>query len=225
MSPLFHRIVGPRAPEGATDRGRYLIPGILLTVAAVLLVASMPFPYWHMDLMAPQYPKGLELTAWVNHMEGDIRELDSLNHYIGMRPLAEAAQLEMSVAVYAVSLMAILAVLATTIHTRWAALISLPAILFPGLFLADMWWTMRDFGLNLDPKAPLSSTIKPFVPTILGPGKVAQFETYATVQAGFWMALAASVLVVVGLWFHRRAWKPLVDKEERESAAREAGAL
>lgn len=186
--------------------------------------ASIPFPYWHMDMKAPQYPKGLELEAYVNKMVGDVVELDRLNHYIGMRPLADAAQFEMSIAVVAIILMAVLAALASVIHTRWAVLMCLPAITFPFVFLADMWWTMRDYGLNLDPDAPLSNSIKPFVPTVIGAGKVAQFETYAYVLPGFWMAVMGVILIITGLVFHRAAWKPLVEEGEGEEAARQAGA-
>ena len=57
-------------------------------------------PYWSLVLHAPQYPGGLVVNAYINHLEGDVQEIDGLNHYIGMRPLGEAAQFERTEALY-----------------------------------------------------------------------------------------------------------------------------
>jgi hypothetical protein len=43
---------------------------------------------------------------------------------------------------------------------------------------------------------------------------VGQFKTIATFQIGLWLAFLAGVLIVVGLYFHRKAFKPLVDGEQ-----------
>jgi hypothetical protein len=100
---------------------------------------------------------------------------------------------------------------AMLIHNRWAALLALPAVLFPALFLADLYYWMNRFGHELNPHAPLSTSIKPFTPPILGTGKVGQFSTIASAGPGLWLATVAAVLVLIGLYLHRRAYKPLVD--------------
>jgi hypothetical protein len=129
-----------------------------------------------------------------------------------MRPLGEAAQLERSVSIAAIAILALLVLAAIFIHTKWAALLALPAILMPVIFLADMYFWMRNFGQNLDPTAPLSSAIEPFVPPIWGEGMVGQFVTTATFEIGLWLAILASILIIAGLYFHRAAYKPLVDR-------------
>ena len=140
-------------------------------------------------------------------------EINGLNHYIGMRPLEEAAQLEKSVSRVAIGLLALLTLISIFIHTKWVVLLALPAILMPVLFLIDLQWWMAKFGTELDPKAPLSSAIEPFVPTVLGRGVIAQFETVALPGIGLYLATLASILVIIGLYFHRKAYKPLVDGE------------
>ena len=212
----FRRIIGPRVPEGTADadRWRYWLPTILLSLAGLLLLISLFLPYWKLTLMAPQYPGGLVVEVFVNRLTGDVAEIDGLNHYIGMRPLGEAAQLERSVSIVAISIVALLLLAAVFIHTKWAALMALPAILLPVLFLADMYFWMRNFGTNLDPTAPLSSSIEPFVPPILGEGVVGQFRTIAAFQSGLYLAIAASILTLVGLYAHRRAYKPLVEASD-----------
>jgi hypothetical protein len=207
-------ITGPRVPEDVTaeERQRYRIPSILFAVAAILLLISIFLPYWKMTLEAPQYPKGLAAIVYVNKLEGDVDEIDGLNHYIGMRPLGEAAQLERSVSIAAIAILAMLMLAAIFIHSKWVTLLAVPAILMPYLFLADMYFWMRNFGLNLDPTAALSGAIDPFVPPILGEGLVGQFKTVAEFQIGLYLAFAASFIVIVGLYYHRRAYKPLVDE-------------
>lgn len=216
---VFKKFVGPRAPADVdeTERVRYRLPSLLLGIAALLLFISIFFPYWKMTLMAPQYPGGLEVEVYVNRMTGDVSEIDGLNHYIGMRPLDEAAQLERSVSIAAITILALLLLAAIFIHTRWAALLALPAVLMPYLFLADMYFWMRNFGMNLDPTAPLSSAIEPFVPPIWGEGLVGQFRTIADFQIGIYMAFFAGFLIIAGLYFHRRAYKPLVDRIEEKA--------
>lgn len=209
----LERILGPRVSpsEMARHRVRFLVPTLLLGFAAVLLVVSIFLPYWRLVLEAPQYPGGLEVTAYLNRLDGDVREIDGLNHYIGMRPLGEAAQLERSLSLAAVAAIALLVAGAITIHSRWAALVSLPALTFPVFFLADLYYWMRDFGTHLDPKAPLSSSIDPFVPPVLGRGVVGQFATVAFPGPGLIVATVAAVVVLVALVFHRRAYKPLYE--------------
>ncbi len=210
---FFHKIFGPRAPADSAeaDKHLYRLPTILFVAAALLLLLSIFLPYWQMTLLAPQYPGGLHITAYVNELTGDVGEIDGLNHYIGMRPLNEAAKFERSISVFAIGALALLVIAAVFIHTRWVVLLVLPAILMPIAFLLDLQYWLRDFGLNLDETAALSSAIDPFVPQVLGRGMIAQFETVANPGVGLWLAIIASILCIVGLYFHRKAYKPLVE--------------
>ena len=196
----FKRFAGPRAPVATDEKQRaaFRLPNVLLGAAAVLLLVSMFLPYWKMTLNAPQYPSGLSVEVFVNRMTGDVAEIDGLNHYIGMRPLGEAAQLERAVSMVAVVFLVLLVLAAIYVHSPWAALLALPAILWPFIFIADMYYWMRHFGLNLDPTAPLSSSIDPFVPPILGSGMVGQVETVATFQLGLWLGVLGVGLIMGG---------------------------
>jgi len=216
MSNIWQKIVGPRtsAEEREKNRVNYLLPTLFLGLAAILLMISVFLPYWNMELEAPQYPKGLFVNAYVNRLEGDVREIDGLNHYIGMRPLEEAAQLERSLSVILISVTALLVIAAVFIHTKWAALLALPAVLYPAIFLIDLYLWMRNFGQNLDPTAALSSFIEPFTPPILGEGLIGQFKTIASVDIGWYLAAIAAVLILIGLYFHRRAYKPLAESTQ-----------
>lgn len=220
VARAFRTVVGPRVSreEHLAHRVRYAAPTLLLSAAALLLLVSIFTPYWQMTLHAPQYPKGLTVHAYLNQLTGDVQEIDGLNHYIGMRPLGEAAQLERSLSIMMVLALGLLILGAIFIHTRWSALFALPALIFPFGFLTDLWFWMNHFGQNLDPKAPLSSAIKPFSPPVLGTGYVGQFHTVAMPHVGLILAFVAAALVLVGLYFHRRAYKPLVDAAALDDA-------
>ena len=212
MPSVIDRVLGPRvSPAEASKHSlRYGTPGFLLLLARVLLLVSLFLPYWRMELQAPQYPDGLHMTAYLNALTGDVAEIDGLNHYIGMRSLYEAAAIERTVGVFIMIAFVVMLELAAFIHTRWAALLVAPVVLVPAVFLIDLHLWMRHFGLNLDPNAPLSNAVKPFVPTALGKGGIGQFVTVATPGPGLLLAAGASLVLVAALFFHRRAYRPLV---------------
>jgi len=205
-------IFGPRIPKELweKERKRFLIPSVVLVVAAVILFISIFFPYWKITLFAPQYPQGLQASMYVNRLSGDVAEIDGLNHYIGMKPLGEAAVLERTLSVFIIIGIALLIAGAVYVHSPFALFLCIPAVFYPLFFLADLYFWMRTFGTNLNPHAPLSNAVKPFVPPILGVGQIAQFKTTAVWETGLYLSIAASVLILIGLYLHRKAYKPLV---------------
>ncbi len=225
MSKTLQKIVGPRTPKEINEEKRidFMLPTILLGLAALCLIVSIFLPYWNMTLEAPQYPNGLHVRTYVNRLEGDVQEIDGLNHYIGMRPLEEAAQLERSLSIILIGATALLVVSAIFIHSKWSVLLALPAVLYPFVFMLDMYYWLRTFGQNLDPTAALSNYIEPFIPTVLGEGLIGQFKTVASLGPGFYLAILASILILVGLYFQRKAYKPLVDAAKDAPVSEESG--
>jgi copper chaperone NosL len=173
---------------------RWLVVGLALAAVA-LWAASFLRPWWQFYLFAPQYPDGLVLDISLNGLGGDSREINMLNHYIGMKGLDEAASLERRFAAFLVALVAI----STTAFTlasgrRWSWLMTLPGVAFPLGFVADSVWWLYHFGHTLDPHAPLRVPL--FTPQFLGWGQIGQFQTYAMPLSGFWLSLAALAAVV-----------------------------
>lgn len=211
-------LIGPRIPKELweKEKKRFLIPTFLLIAAAVLLLISIFLPYWRLTLHAPQYPGGLHAILYVNKATGDINELDGLNHYIGMKPMAEAAPLERSLSILMIAVLALLTIGAVYIHSPIALFFCIPAMFYPLIFLGDLYFWLWNYGMNLDEAAPLSGAVKPFVPPLLGEGKIGQFRTVATWETGLYLSILASILILAGLYFHRRAYKPLMEAKLRE---------
>ena len=197
----------------------FLLPSALLMLGALLLMVSTLLPYWSLKLLAPQYPQGLKVSVYVNHLDGDVREVDSLNHYLGMPPLDEGGQLERSISVAAVVALGLLLTAGVFVHNRWAALLALPALAFPLVFVADLWLILYQYGHSIDPQSALGGAIEPFTPPILGRGDIGQFGSFARFEIGFYLAVAAAAVILAGLWFHRRAYKPVADARKRARAA------
>ncbi len=211
---LLDRILGPRVSreEMQEHAGRYRLPTALFGGSAVLLVLSIFLPYWVLTLKAPQFPDGLTIQAFVNRLEGDVVELEGLNHYVGLGSFDDGAVFERSIAIGAIIVLAGLLAAALLFHSRWVVLFTMPAILFPVGFVADLQWWLWRYGHNLDSSAPFAKAVGEFTPPIFGPAEIAQFDTLALPGPGFLLALLAAVMTGVGLWFHRKAYKPLVDE-------------
>ncbi len=205
-------ILGPRIPKELweKEKKRFLVPTIIMLLAGLILFISIFLPYWKLTLFAPQYPGGLEATMYVNRLSGDIDEIDGLNHYIGMKPMGEAAVLERTLSVFMIAGLVLLILGTVFVHSPFALFLCIPAILYPAFFLGDLYFWMRTFGMNLDSRAPLSGAIQPFVPPIIGESTIAQFSTVASWEIGLYMSFAASILIIIGLYYHRKAYKPLL---------------
>lgn len=194
----------PRADPSKRVLGweRRAILGLSL-LALGLWVAAYFQPWWQFYLFAPQYPNGLVLDISLTGLGGDYKEINMLNHYIGMKGLDEAAQLERQLAVWGVGLVAVLSVALTlVVGKRWNWLVLLPGLGFPLGFVADSMAWLYHFGHHLDRHAPLN--IPTFTPDFFGWGKIGQFSTYAMPLTGFWLTLAAlGAMLVAMLWRYR----------------------
>lgn len=199
------------APEGPARLDLAPPPVIALGAASAgLFVASFFLPWWRFWLYAPQYPKGLTLVISLTGMGGDVHEIDLLNHYIGMKHLADAAPFEREHAGLGVAIVAVLVLALSLLPSRrLRRLVALPALAFPLVFVADSFYWLTKFGHELDPKAPLH--IPPFTPQMFGNGQIGQFETFAQPAIGFWVAIAGVACALLA------AVLPLTKKKEASS--------
>jgi hypothetical protein len=101
------------------------------------------------------------------------------------------------------------------VHNKWAAALALPILLYPIIFVADLWYILYSYGHSIDPTSALGGAIDPFTPPLWGEGMVGQFGTVASFESGFYLSIAAVFVTLIGLWFHRSAYKPLVDARQK----------
>jgi len=192
-------------PVRGRTLGRHLAPTVALSAAGALLAVSFLFPYWNLTLVTPSHPSGLRLVSYLAHVEGPLDAvLESAGRPIAARRQA-LTQLERSLVAATVTVICLLVVSATLVRSRWAALLSFPALCFPMIAVADTsrWLDSMAAGVSATQGAlPAAAPLLPF--GILAGGGVL-LETRP--GAGLLLAVAASVTVVVGLWLHRKAYR------------------
>jgi hypothetical protein len=84
-------------------------------------------------------------------------------------------------------------------------LLVLVPLALPALFVIDysswLWW----YGHSLNDMGAF--TVKPFMPTVFGDGKVAQFATHSYPYIGFGLMLAMSALLALAALLRRKEWR------------------
>ena len=182
-----------------TSRARLARFGPAL-VAAALVAASTQLPLWSMRMSAPQYRNGLRLDAYGTHMAGDVRELNILNHYIGMPPLEmpafEAAMYPAGIGVL------ILLCLLSPLHRHLRRLAAVAVGLTPLIVLVDLQYRLYVFGHSLDPHAPIR--LKPFTPPVIGSRTMWNFVTSSNIASGIVLLLAAALILAFSARLARR---------------------
>src|SRR5512139_3261407 len=118
-------------------------PRVLLLVAAVLLVAIYLFPLWNLTMFAPQYQDGLRMDIYSYKLVGgnhgqDIKEINVLNHYIGMKDLVAEDFTEFKWMPFVVGAIALL-VLRAVVHGKFANLVDV--LVLSAYFAAFSLWS------------------------------------------------------------------------------------
>lgn len=153
-----------------------------------------------MDLYSDEY----ETWSGVEMMKEGYDE--ALGRYFRQRDVIDRSVSAMTMAThvsYAFLLGAILLLIVGV--GRWSAIYWLSILvpmLLPVFFIIDyaawLWW----FGHSLNEMGAF--TLKPFMPTVLGQGKVAQFYTYSYPHYGYGLLVASSAALALAALFRRK---------------------
>jgi copper chaperone NosL len=171
---------------------------VLLALAAVSLVSTLLLPLWRIELEAPQYPEGLGMSIWADKITGDLRSINGLNHYIGMKEIHPEAIPELRLMPIVVKVLGALGLVAAIVGRRWGlvgwtALVSLAAV----VGLADFWIWGYDYGHDLDPTAAIKVPGLNYQPPLIGAKQLLNFRAISMPAAGGWVATAAITLAVI----------------------------
>jgi copper chaperone NosL len=186
----------------------------LVIVAALMLGAVYVFPLWTLTMFAPQYPDGLRMNIYSYKLEGgnggqDVKEINLLNHYIGMKDLVAEDFTEFKWMPFVVGAIGLL-FLRTAVHGRMASL--LDVIVLYGYFAAFSLWSfaykLYSYGHNLAPTAAVK--VAPFMPPLFGYKKLANFEVYSYPAAGSYVLGVVVVLLLAALVLAWRDDEPAV---------------
>lgn len=187
-------------------------PRSLLLVAVLLLLPCYLFPLYDMTMFAPQYPEGLRLHIYSYKLDGgnrgqDVKEINVLNHYIGMKDLDSAEFTEFKWIPFVVGALGLL-FLRTAVLGKMAHLVDVLVlyVYFGAFSLWSFAYKMYWYGHHLAPTA--SVRVDPFTPPLFGYKKLANFEVYSYPAMGSYALAAVAVLLLVALalaWRQGRA--------------------
>lgn len=173
----------------------------LIEARAEIGVPSLPV--WSVSLEAPNYPKaafpdGIPVYFHIDGYSGDVSEMNTLNHYIGMYPMEHGGNVERAIAPYYLLVATILMLAYLYYNGRANALLLVPTIIAPVIFMSAFVGWLYWYGHNMQDWGAFQ--IKPFMPTALGDGKVAQFSTHSYPAIGFWVMILMSTLCILAIF-------------------------
>ena len=169
------------------------------------IVALWFFPMWRIDLAAPQYPEGIFMNIWINHLSGDVEIINGLNHYIGMKTIQEEDFKEFIYLPIALISFCVLGLIVFVLNRKigyyiWFFIFMVLA----GLSMYDFWRWEYDYGHNLDPTAPIKVPGMAYQPPLIGYKKMLNFEALSQPDIGGWFFILSGA-ILVGVSFYE--WK------------------
>jgi nitrous oxidase accessory protein len=182
------------------------VPRMLVASAALLLSVMYVAPVWSIRLIAPQYPEGLGLLIRLSTITGvkenDLRSINSLNHYIGMKPIEPSAIPELRYMPWIVAALIGLGLLAAVVGRRRllvAWVVAFAATGAAGMY--DFWRWGYDYGHNLD--AEQAVIVVPgmtYQPPLIGTKQLLNFHATSLPHVGAVAAGVSMLLGVIALW-------------------------
>lgn len=187
------------------DRPLFLSSRLLLALLVIPLLLGVTRPLWRISMKAPQYPAGLYMDIYTYKVDGghqnqDIKEINTLNHYIGMHKIDRAELKDLDWIPFAIGLLVVLTLRCAAIGNVRALLDLVVMTSYVSLFAFGRFiYKLYVFGHELDPEAPIK--IKPFTPAIFGTKHVANFTTSSYPQSGaILIGVFATGIVGVAAW-------------------------
>jgi len=190
-----------------------LISRLLIIIASLALLIVFLFPLWNMTFFSNQYTDGLALDIYAYRLEGaktpnrdDLREINSLNHYIGMRPLLESDFSEFVWLPFAIGGLMLLALRAVVLG-KMSKLVDV-FVLFVYFSLYSLWsfyYRLHSYGHNLDPTAAIK--VEPFTPPLFGEQVVGNFTVYSYPDVASYAFIVYGILLFAAIWWAWRAYR------------------
>jgi hypothetical protein len=186
-----------------------LAPRALLLAAVFLLIPCYTSTLYDMTMFAPQYPEGLRLHIYSYKLDGgnrgqDVKEINILNHYIGMRDLAAEDFTEFKWLPFVIGAVGLL-VLRAAVFGTVGHLLDV-TVLFVYFSLFSLWsfaYKLWSYGHDLAPTAAVK--VQPFMPPLLGGRQIANFEIYSYPALGSYALGGAALALFAALVLSWRA--------------------
>ena len=180
---------------------------LLLVVLGAGMFALYTMPLWNLTMFAPQYPHGLRLDIFDHGFLGgnlgqDVKEINLLNHYIGMRALETSSFTEFAWMPFALGGVGLLFLRAAVLGSLKEVVDAFAVFVYIGAF--SLWsfaQRLYSYGHELSSDAPVK--VPPFMPPLFGHQKIANFDVYSYPRTGGYVMAGVAValaLIVISVW-------------------------
>ena len=177
---------------------------IAAIISAALLIGAIFLPLWSMELMAPQYPAGLTMYAYGDHFQGEtagyyenfdaVKEINALNHYIGMKPLKEVTEMTLFIPGVLLTIATLILVSFISWYRRWfRSLAIIGAWSLPLFFVIDLQYWLYNYGHTMDPDAALDAG--DITPKVWGTTEVWNFHSVNRFEIGFLLMVLSALTI------------------------------
>lgn len=168
----------------------------ILIISGMALLAVIALPIWRIELMAPQYPEGLEMYIYSYKLGGQVEIINGLNHYIGMKELHAEDFIEFKVLPYLIGVYGLLFILAGILAKRKLVYILMGAFLLFGIVaMVDFYLWLYDYGHDLDPTAAIIVPGMAYQPPLIGYKQLLNFLAFSIPDIGGWVFIACGILL------------------------------
>lgn len=170
---------------------------IFIFICGLGLLVVLFTPIWRIDLMAPQYPEGLNLLIYANKLAGNVDIINGLNHYIGMKTLHTDDFVEFKVLPGIIIFFSILFIVVALVGKRkWMNILCILFVAFGVLAMVDFWRWEYDYGHNLNPDAAIIVPGMAYQPPLIGFKQLLNFGAYSMPDIGGWIFITAGVILL-----------------------------
>ena len=179
------------------DRPLFPSARAALAILTIPLLLSFTMPIWKISMVAPQYPGGLYMDIWTYKLEGGadgqhIKEINTLNHYIGMHGIDDAASADLGWIPFALGALVLIALRVAAIGNVRSLLDLTVLTSYVSLFAFGRFiYRLYVFGHDLAPTAPVK----------IGTKQIANFTTTSLPMAGsYGIGLFVTGLLAITAW-------------------------
>jgi len=173
----------------------------LYLAAAAMTAAALSVPMWGFAMSAPQYPdETLHLQVVRTGIAGDVREVETLQTYIGVQFPTDLPELRLATR----AILALVGLLGLAAFTRTSGMgrayrivCAIAVIAFLGASAAAVQARLYRVGHERNRKAPIRA-VRDFTPPLIGPVKVGNFTVWSFPHVGAMLLVSAAALSVVG---------------------------
>lgn len=146
---------------------------IIMALAALMLGGLFFVPFWTINMSAPQYPEGIGMHIHINDVTGhnrhDLKSINSLNHYIGMKEIHTADFPEFEIMPWVIGFLIVFGLIAAATGNMKLAYTWMVLLIILGVVgFIDFYMWGYDYGNNLNPDAAIKVPGMSYQPPVFG---------------------------------------------------------